>query len=239
MTLAAIQFRPPKGDTVAARAALAELVDEAGRAGAQLIVAPELATSGYVWDSAEEIGPHCEPAEGPTFRALATVARSHGAWVVAGFPERAEDGLYNSALVIDHQGRLVDCYRKVLLYETDLTWARAGRRRPVFETPVGRMTVGICMDLNDDRFVRHLRWTRTDVVAFCTNWVEEGHDILPYWRWRLGGWRGWLVAADTWGRDRHITFYGRSAILGPGGWPAALAPKTGDGVWTAEQTAGQ
>ncbi len=231
--LAAVQYRPPKGDPVAARAALAELVDHAGAQGADLIVLPEMATCGYVWSSPDALRPHAELGDGPTLAALAPLARHHRAWIVVGFPELAHDKLYNSALVIDHRGQLVDVYRKVRLYEADMTWAASGLRRPVYDTPFGRMTPGICMDLNDDGFALHLLRERPDVVAFCTNWVEQGQDILPYWVWRLAGWQGWFVAADSWGTDAHITFYGRSAILAPGGHPVAMAAAEGDGVLVA------
>ncbi len=219
---------------MAARAALVELVDHAGQQDVDLIVLPEMATCGYVWPSPNAVLPHCETPEGPTFQALSPLARSHGTWIVVGLPERSESGLYNAALVIDHRGELVDVYRKVLLYEADETWACPGHRRPVYQTPFGRLTPAICMDLNDDRFALHLLREQPDVVAFCTNWVEQGEDILPYWVWRLAGWRGWLVAADSWGTDAHITFYGRSAILGPGGHPVAMAAPEGDGVLVAD-----
>lgn len=235
--LAAVQFRPPKGDPVAAREALGELVHHAGQQGAALIVLPEMATCGYVWADEQAVLPHCERPRGPTFQALAPLAREHGAWIVVGLPEQGPDGLYNSALVIDHHGELVDVYRKVLLFETDRSWARPGQRRPVYDTPFGRMTPGICMDLNDDGFALHLLRERPDVVAFCTNWVEQGEDILPYWVCRMAGWRGWFVAADSWGTDAHITFYGRSAILAPGGHAVAMAAAEGDGVLVVEAEA--
>jgi predicted amidohydrolase len=133
-------------------------------------------------------------------------------------------------MVIDHQGELVDVYRKVLLFEADHSWALPGTRRPVYDTPVGRVVPAICMDLNDDGFARHLLRQNPDVVAFCTNWVDEDSDILAYWVYRMAGWRGWFVAADSWGQDEHILFYGRSAILAPGGRPVAMAGAQGDGV---------
>ncbi|MCP4806641.1 MAG: carbon-nitrogen hydrolase family protein [Proteobacteria bacterium] len=228
MKLAAIQYRPPKGDVPRARLELAELIERAG--DVDLVVCPEMATTGYVWDSPQQVFPHTEPADGATFAMLRERAKAQGAWIVCGYAERAPDGLYNAALVVDPTGQLVSSYRKVLLYDADLSWARMGRQHEAHETPVGRMVPGICMDLNDDRFSLHLHRSRADVVAFCTNWIEEGHDILPYWRWRMAGWQGWFVAADSWGEDRGTTFYGRSAILRPGGEVAAMAGPTGNDV---------
>ncbi|HJN74380.1 MAG TPA: carbon-nitrogen hydrolase family protein [Myxococcota bacterium] len=231
MKLAAVQYRPPKGNTERARAALSSLISECGEV--DLVVCPEMAISGYVWSEPGEILPHTEPADGPTLSMLRERAAAQGAVIVCGFAERAEDGLFNSALVVRPTGEF-DCYRKVLLFELDLAWARMGRRHMVLDTPLGRLVPGICMDLNDDRFTLHLHASRAEVVAFCTNWVDEGHDILPYWRWRLAGWQGWFVAADTWGTDRGTRFYGRSAILGPDGLVAALAPEEGDCVLVHE-----
>jgi len=248
MKVAALQFRAPKGCPDEARAQLVQMVDEAGSRGARLVVCPEMATTGYVWASPREIGPLSEPPRGPTFIALSAVARRHGTWVVCGFPERFEHrrkadlaqhgrvmvSLFNSALVISPEGELATCYRKVLLYEADKTWANAGWRRPVVPTAFGRMAPGICMDINDPGFVEHLHREHVDVAAFCTNWVQEGADVHAYWRARLDGWPGWLVAGNTWGEDRGVRFSGNSAILGPGGRVVAEAGKTGDAVIVAE-----
>ena len=234
MKLAAVQYRPPKGDTPRARRELAELIAQAG--DVDLVVCPEMATCGYVWDSPQQVFPHTEPADGPTLRMLAERAKAQRTWIVCGYAERATDGLYNAALIVSPDGELVSSYRKVLLYELDLAWARMGRQHEAHATGLGRLVPGICMDLNDDRFALHLHRSKADVVAFCTNWVEEGHDILPYWRWRMAGWEGWFVAADCWGQDRGTTFYGRSAILRPGGDVAAIAPATGDTVLVVDTT---
>ncbi len=75
---AAVQYRPPKGEPDAARADLVRLVDEAGRQGAEFIVCPEMATTGYVWSDPGEIRPHCEPARGPTLEALAQKSAKAG-----------------------------------------------------------------------------------------------------------------------------------------------------------------
>ena len=242
MKLAAVQYRPPKGRPDAARADIVRLVDEACGAGAALVVLPEMATSGYVWSHPAELMPHAEVRRGPTFRALSERARRHRAWITCGLPERFEvpgmrgpSGgpvvrLYNSALVIAPDGGLATCYRKVLLFEADETWASPGWRRAVCPSALGRIAPGICMDINDPRFVRHLVDARVDVLALCTNWVEEGVDVHPYWRARLAGWRGWMVAANTHGVDRGVGFSGRSAILAPGGRVVAEAEPSGDAV---------
>jgi predicted amidohydrolase len=243
MKLAAVQYRPPKGRPEAARIDLRLLIDEAAGQGAQLVVLPEMATTGYVWEGPNEIGPLTEPAHGPTASTLSAAARAHGLWIVCGYPERyvhpgrkGPNGrplasLFNSALVINPDGELVTSYRKVLLYELDKSWATAGWRRVIVPSALGRMVPGICMDLNDDEFVSFLHGAEATLLPFCTNWLlEPGAELHRYWGARLDGWGGWMIAANTWGQDRGTRFAGRSAILGPGGVVVAEAPAEGDAV---------
>lgn len=236
MKLAAVQYRAPKGRPAEARAALQSWADQAGQAGAGLIVCPELATTGYMWASPQELLPHAELPEGPTLAALAPVARHHESWIVCGFPEidPVAGHLYNSALVIGPDGALKGCYRKILLFDADRPWARAGQRRMIFQAGFGTLFPAICMDLNDDGLLFALARTQPTILAFPTSWVEQGLDVHGYWQARLRGFQGYFVAADNWGPDRGTTFAGRSAIFGPGGVVLASAGAEGDGVVIAE-----
>ena len=56
----------------------------------------------------------------------------------------------------------------------------------------------------------------------------------PYWAWRLGSAPTALIAANTWGSERSLTFSGRSAILqkvgGARWWVLAATEVEGDGI---------
>lgn len=235
MRVAAVQFKGDRNDLDGRRAALARWIWGVGP-GCDLIVCPELAVSGYVFAGPDEARAVSEAPEGPTFRALAPVARALGTWVVCGFVEQARDRLFNSAFVVDPAGELRFVYRKTLLFEADQTWATPGDSGyAVFDTEHGDFGVAICMDLNDPRLVGWLGRRSPRALAFPTNWIEEGEEVWSYWAWRLDATRTALVAANTWGPERHLTFSGRSAIMqrrvDSGAWwvLAATAP-TGDGL---------
>jgi len=189
-----------------------------------------MATTGYIWPSAQALAPHAEPATGPTAVALGRVAQEHRAWIFCGYAEQDEEQLYNSMLIIGPTGELVGSYRKVLLYEADKTWACPGSERMLVQTEHGAVLPGICMDLNDPIFIAHLHHLNPDVLAFPTNWVDKGTDPLSYWCMRLHPWQGYFIAANTWGEDGATRFTGRSAILGPGGIVLARAESTGNQV---------
>lgn len=234
MKLAAIQYKPPKGNLVLARSELGQLIDDAVAQGAEIIVCPEMATTGYIWSSKEEILPHVESKDGATFQWLSKKASDHGVWLTCGYAERSENGqMYNSALVVDNRGQMICNYRKVLLYDADLSWADSGNNRFVLPSSYGRMAPIICMDLNDDGCIRFLKEHRINICLFCTNWIEESMDVLWYWRLRLEGFFGYFVAANSWGDDSGTTFSGSSAILGPRGVLLAQAPKAGNAVIVA------
>ncbi len=231
MRTAAVQFKATKGDVIASRRALVGLADRAG-AGADLVVLPEMAATGYLFADAAAVRAVAEEPKGPTFQALAPIARAHRCHVVCGFAEVARDRLFNSALVIDPSGALAGVYRKTLLYDADLPWATPGDSGyATFDG--GRFGVGICMDLNDDRFVDWVHAARVPVVAFPTNWVEDGSNVWWYWSWRLLGLRTSLVAANTWGEERvgaaSVEFTGESAVL-VDGVVVASGPHVGDRV---------
>ena len=247
--LAALQFKAHKEDADRSLAALCHLIAQAGDAGAQIIVCPEMATSGYLFEDARAIVSRCEPQQGGALPALSTLAARYGAYVICGYPELATGAggavrLYNSARVIGPDGTLLCNYRKRLLYTADMTWAAEGDTPyPLIDTPWGTLTVGICMDLNDDRFTEFLRQKSPLLTAFCTNWLDEGEDVLPYWCHRMAGVRGLFVAANTYGPEESAghpptRFCGRAAILAFDGSRTvsllARARKSGDSIVLAD-----
>ncbi|HNN96377.1 MAG TPA: carbon-nitrogen hydrolase family protein [Pseudomonadota bacterium] len=231
--IAALQFKAHKDQPAASLAALCQLIDEAAAAGASLVVCPEMAYTGYLFENAAAILPHCETARGGAFPRLSELAQRHGIYLVCGYPEIGESQdpspptgstpapprLYNSARVLSPDGALLCNYRKRLLFTADTTWATEGDTPyPILQTPFGRLTVGICMDLNDDRFTEFLVQQSPLVVAFCTNWLDQGSDVLPYYCYRLRGFAGVFAAANTYGGETSpghapTRFCGRSTIF--------------------------
>jgi predicted amidohydrolase len=222
--VAAIQYKARKGQRVQSQKELAALIEEAARAGAALIVCPEMACSGYLFASPDDLRPLGELCQRDSLGFFGAIAQQYGVYLVIGYPEwhMTHDGrviFFNSARVIDNQGRLAYNYRKRLLYDADETWATPGDTPyPLLQTAFGTLTVGICMDLNDDRFVQFLQQARPDHIAFCTNWLDQGEDVLPYWLYRLHGVTGSFVAANTYGHETSpihplTRFCGGSAIL--------------------------
>ncbi len=244
MRVAAVQFRPTRGDKAGSLRRLVTLAAGAARwaggpndPGLDLLVLPEMAATGYVFSGPDEVRPLAEDlspgGESETARALAPVARGARTWLVVGLPERAGDRLFNSALVLDRAGEVRFVYRKTLLFEADEAWATPGDSGyGVFEDAGASFTVGICMDLNDDAFIAHCAAAQTRAVALPTNWLDQGEEVWSYWAWRMRGVPSALVAANTYGEDRGTRFRGESAIL-DGRRVLAAAARDGDAALAA------
>jgi predicted amidohydrolase len=228
--VAAIQFEPSLFAKAANLATLLRLTEEAAVGGARLIVTPEMATTAYCWATREEVASDVEPIPGPTTDRFGEIAARHGCWIVIGMPEVApETGVYyNSAVLIGPEGP-VGLYRKTHAYISEPKWAKDGDLGlPVFETPLGRIAMTICMDACYPETARIPALAGADVICFPTNWLSE-KSPSPSWMARAAENGVYFVAANRHGLERGVQFSGGSAIIAPdGGLQSVL--DSGDGI---------
>ncbi|NNG37688.1 carbon-nitrogen hydrolase [Flexivirga sp. ID2601S] len=227
-TIAAYQLAPRIGDLAGNRERLVAAVRQAAAAGADLLVLPELATSGYVFASAAEARELAEPVDGPTAQLLAGVCRETGLTVVYGFPEAAGEVVFNAAAVVDGSGVLA-AYRKAHLWGDEPDWSGAGDERPpVVQTAFGRLGLAVCYDLEFPEWVR-LAATDVDVLCVPTNWPASarppGERPIETANALVAGAlnRVFVVAADRVGTERGVPWVGGSVIGGPDGYSLAIA----------------
>ncbi|PCH40270.1 hydrolase [Wolfiporia cocos MD-104 SS10] len=167
MRVAVVQFAPKIGRVQENIHVAQKLCEKLKPKSVDLVCLPEMIFTGYVFPDASSISPYLEePGAGPTSRFCAELAARLQCYVAAGYPERlapseqeaatktasgklAKVGA-NSAVLYGPDGALVGQYRKSNLYETDMTWAKAGTEFVTFHLPkpLKTVTLAICMDLN-------------------------------------------------------------------------------------------
>lgn len=93
---------------------LVQVLAQARRQGAELAVLPELPLNHWAPASSEPRDDDAEPPAGPRHQTLAQAARSAGIALVGGAIVRdpASGQRFNTALVFDARGRLINSYRK-------------------------------------------------------------------------------------------------------------------------------
>lgn len=165
------QLAPRIADLEANRSLTAAAVARAVDDGADVVVLPELATSGYVFESRDEAASVAITTEHPVFADWAAEAARGDAVVIGGFCEQGDDGLlYNSAAVVDGTG-VVGTYRKLHLWDGEQLVFEPGADPPrVFDTAAGRIGVLICYDLEFPELTRLLALAGAELVAVPTNW---------------------------------------------------------------------
>jgi len=232
--VAAVQFEPTMFEKEHNIVRLLEMATEAAEAGARLIVTPEMGTTGYCWFDRDEVAPFVETIPGPTTERFAKVAKAYDCYIVIGMPEvDVASGLYyNSAVLIGPEG-VIGTHRKTHPYISEPKWSAPGDLgHQVFDTPVGRIALLVCMDIHFIETARLAALGGADVICHISNWLAE-RTPAPYWISRAFENGCYLIESNRWGLERTVQFSGGSCVIEPDGTIAAVIDG-GDGIAYAQ-----
>ncbi len=200
----------------------------AATVAADLVVIPELWSSGYVFSNHAEVAELAEDAlQGPTARALTAAARRERRHYIAGFPERHRGRYYNSALLVGPSG-VRTVYRKLHLFEREQEWFSPGDL-PLAVHRLGAARVGlmICFDWRFPEVARVLALLGADLLAHPSNLVFA--NAQEAMRTRSIENRVFTLTANRTGVEQReggrVPFTGRSQIVAPSGEVLARAGK--------------
>ncbi|NGQ94976.1 nitrilase [Brevibacillus sp. SYP-B805] len=215
-TAACVQFNPILGESDRNIDALLEAVQEAAESGARLIVTPEMATTGYHYESREAIAPFVDTIPGYTTSRFEELCRRYAVYVVIGMPEvdPATGLYYNAAALIGPDG-YIGKYRKVHLWETEAHWAAWGDLGvPVFDTEIGNIAINICMDSIFFESARLAAVQGADILVFPTNSTAQSVSMLQA-RAETNGL--YIVSANRTNTELGYHMIGASAVWSPHG----------------------
>jgi predicted amidohydrolase len=183
--------------------------------GADLIVFPECALTGYVFHSREEAAPYMETIPGPSTDELAACCQELGVHIVVGLLEKDVDKCFNAAVLIGPAG-LVGKYRKNHLPFLGIDRFIEPGNQPfgVHKTPIGNIGIHICYDTNFPESARVMTLLGADILALPTNWPEGRGKVVKY----VINTRAYentihFVAANRVGEERGTRFVGNSMIV--------------------------
>lgn len=229
LTVAVGQVEPVFGDVAGNVQRTAEVVARAAAQGVQVLVLPELVSSGYMFASREEAFALAETAgSGPATSEWLRLAAAHDMIIVAGFPESDGARLYNAAFMAHPDGTYA-VYRKVHLWDEEALYFEPGDLGfPVVATPHGRLGMLICYDGWFPEAYRTLALKGADLVCVPTNWVpipgqQPGQPAMATVLSMGAAHSNGIVvaAADRVGTERGQEFIGQSLIASHTGWPVA------------------
>lgn len=136
--------------------------------GIELVVTPECFLDGYAveakdWNADRFAGIAQDVATSPYISRVKNLAEKHKTAILFGFTEKADGRLYNCALMVDRNGRIVGHYHKTHLQDEDLRFT-PGAALPVFEMAWGKTGVLICADRRWPETARVLRLKGAGII---------------------------------------------------------------------------
>jgi predicted amidohydrolase len=237
MYLAAAVQLSCTSDSEANLATTEALVRRAAGYGAKLVVTPE---------NTNYLGPHhekvrlAEPLDGPTVARLSALARSCGVHLLVGsVNEKSEEAhrCYNTSLLLGPDGSLLGSYRKMHLFDVDVSkdvcfkesdTIIAGDTPVVVKTEVGAIGMSICYDLRFPEMYRALVDAGAEILAIpaaftLTTGRDHWHALM---RARAIETQTFVIAPGQVGKHdddglRHS--FGHSMIVNPWGHILAMA----------------
>jgi N-carbamoylputrescine amidase len=209
-------------------------VDEAAKAGAQLISLSELFRSRYFCQTNDpRFFELAETVPGPTTELLGRVAKEHRTVLIASLFEKAGEKFYNTACVLDADGRFLGKYRKVHIpddpqnYYSEYFYFTPGDLGfKAFETRYAKIGVQVCWDQWFPEGARALALQGAEILFYPTaiGWQREGDETLG--KAERDAWvtvqRGhaisntvFVAAANRIGVEDHLNFWGNSFVADP------------------------
>jgi N-carbamoylputrescine amidase len=231
-----------------------QLVREAARRGAQIILLPELFEAPYfcIEQDVRHLRLARSVAESRPVRHFAALARELGVVLPVSFFEHAGQAYFNSIAIIDADGTNLGIYRKSHIpngpgYQEKTYFSPGDSGFKVWDTKFARIGVGICWDQWFPETARVMALMGAELFMFPTAIGTEPPPALPvnsreHWQRTQQGHAAAnltpLIAANRYGLERslqdpqglYIRFYGSSFIADAMGRKLAEAGEEGDAV---------
>jgi predicted amidohydrolase len=163
--LAAVHFRPSGKSPAENCREYEPLIVEAAKQKADLVVLGETIT--LVGPNRPKYEDIAEPIPGPSTDYFGKLAKEHGLHIVVGLYEREKHLIYNVAVLLGPDGKVLGKYRKVCLPRNEAAAGiTPGEDYPVFQTRFGKVGMMVCYDGFFPEVARELSNNGAEVIAW-------------------------------------------------------------------------
>lgn len=189
-----------------------------------LLVCPELFLSGYA--PGQALHACAEPQDGPFGQRVSALARQFETAVAYGYPERADDRLYNSVALYDASGALIANHRKRLPSPGSFEETAFAKGGEVTFANLGdwRVAVIICYEVEFPENLRRAAQGGAQLVlvptALGADWGVVAEKVVGTRAYENGI---WIAYSDQAGVADGLAFYGGSRIVAPDGRERVVA----------------
>lgn len=237
MKIAAAQIACNLGDLAANARKMREFAGRAKAAGAELVVFPEMADTGYAMPV---IRAQAKPWSEGVVPELQEIARNLSLAIISGVSEKEGEAIYNSQIVIDAAGAIIAKYRKTHLFapapiEEDKCFAPGQALVSVALGPL-RLGLTICYDLRFPEIYRALaveQGANAFIISSAWPFPRVEHQRVLATARAIEN-QSYVVLANRVGKDDGTPFCGSSAIIDPSGVVVAAASAEREELVVAE-----
>lgn len=197
-----------------------DMITRAADNGADIIVFPELFTTGYNLDLIEDrIFDLAETVDGSAVSAACRSARSNGIWVIVPMAFRVLDKIFNSAVVIDNKGKVINVYHKNNLWDKEQKYFEYGNHDyRIYETDFGKFSVIICYDVDFPETSRTLAMKGAEIIFVPAAWATTHRNLwdifLPS---RALENTVYIAGVNRAGTEGEVVYFGDSKVYDPTG----------------------
>ncbi len=214
MRIAALQFCPEPFQPDRNRETIAQWCDTGSW---DIAVIPELATTGYFFESQSHLSSMAEPTTGRTCTLLRDLAQTRHMLLIAGFAERDGTRIYNSAAAAFPDGSL-KVYRKVHLFgEETLYFTPGDLGFHPFSFRDAKVGIMICYDWRFPEAARTLALRGAEIICHPSDLVASPSVWKPVMRTRAIENKVIIATANRTGAEHRgsdtLTFHGCSQIV--------------------------
>lgn len=214
-------------DSRASLASAARLASAASGLGVDLLVLPEMATTGFTMDTARAVS-----LDSADIDSLRGIARANALWVIVGVCMRAPrdpSRAFNTAVVIDPNGDVpaIHLKRKLFAFGDEDAHYAPGVDATTVTIQGVRIGLFVCYELRFPELFSSVA-TEVDAMVVIANWPasrEEHWDTLL--RARAIENQAWVLGVNRVGSANGLEYHGGSTAFDPWGTRTVTPPATG------------
>jgi predicted amidohydrolase len=218
LTISLAQFDVVLGEPEKNLATVQRMAAEAAQRGSDIVVLPELWSTGYDLENAVR---HATTTEAGIFAEVGQLARQHQMAILGSCLSLLGEGRYgNTAVYFNQQGQSVAYYSKIHLFQLmdEHLYLTGGEKLSVFETEWGLAGLAICYDLRFPEIFRAYALSGAQMAFLPSEWP---HPRLAHWqallRARAIENQMYMIACNRVGHSKKSEFFGHSCIIDPWG----------------------
>lgn len=177
--IALAQFNSVLCDVAENTHKMKDMICKAALEKADIIIFPELFSTGYNLDIIkDEILEMADDGSGECIKAAKAAAASEGIYVIAPVVFKQDEKFFNSAVVIDDKGEILNVYHKNNLWDLEQKYFDYGNHDyKIYETPFGKFGVIVCYDVDFPETSRILAKKGADIIFVPSAWAVQHRSL--------------------------------------------------------------